>query len=97
MYLNLKILRLASVCKLNAFRGRLRGDIGAIFRFRHINTDAQKEIRATSSENPFILIFIDFYEKGLLLETSYVAEKCVPFIIGHTMEQSGERFNIRAM
>ena len=81
-----------------AEEGKEEGISAIIFDPGSVNTDAQKAIRSTPPEDfPSLSVFIDFYENGQLLEPSYVAEKGVPLMLGHTMDQSGERFNIRVM
>jgi NAD(P)-dependent dehydrogenase (short-subunit alcohol dehydrogenase family) len=63
-----------------------------------VSTDAQETICSTPPENfPSLPIFLEFYENNKILAQDFVAEKGVPSILEHTMEKSGERFNIREM
>ena len=63
-----------------------------------VNTDMQREIRSSSADDfPMVESFVGYYEEGQLTNPDDVAEKLHPLIIGHTTEQSGQRFDVREL
>jgi benzil reductase ((S)-benzoin forming) len=63
-----------------------------------VDTDMQKEIRSTDSENfPSLSSFVGYYEDGDLSKANDVAKKLLPLITTHSVEQSGLRFDVREL
>ena len=63
-----------------------------------VDTSMQKEIRSVPSEDfPSLKTFIDLYESGHLASSETVASQLFPLVTGHTMEQSGLRFDVREL
>jgi benzil reductase ((S)-benzoin forming) len=63
-----------------------------------VDTDMQKEIRSTDSENfPSLSSFVGYYEDGDLSNAKDVAKKLLPLITTHSLEQSGQRFDVREL
>jgi len=63
-----------------------------------VDTDMQKEIRSTDSENfPSLSSFVGYYEDGDLSKADDVAKKLLPLITTHSLEQSGQRFDVREL
>ena len=63
-----------------------------------VNTDMQKEIRSADSQDfPSLSSFVGYYENGDLSEAKDVAEKLIPLITTHSIEQSGHRFDVREL
>ena len=63
-----------------------------------VDTDMQKEIRSTDSENfPSLSSFVGYFKDGDLSEANDVAEKLLPLITSHTVDQSGQRFDVREL
>jgi hypothetical protein len=58
----------------------------------------QKEIRSVDSENfPSLSSFVGYYEDGDLSNAKDVAKKLLPLITTHSLEQSGQRFDVREL
>ena len=63
-----------------------------------VNTDMQKEIRSSDSEDfPSLSSFVGYYENGELSDAKEVAKKLLPLITTHSIEQSGQRFDVREL
>ena len=63
-----------------------------------VDTDMQKEIRSTDSEDfPSLSSFVGYYEDGELSDPKDVAKKLLPLITTHSIEQSGQRFDVREL
>jgi benzil reductase ((S)-benzoin forming) len=63
-----------------------------------VDTDMQKEIRSADSENfPSLSSFVGYYEDGDLSNAKDVAKKLLPLITTHSLEQSGQRFDVREL
>jgi benzil reductase ((S)-benzoin forming) len=63
-----------------------------------VDTSMQKEIRSVPSEDfPSLKTFIDLHESGHLASSETVASQLFPLVTGHTMEQSGLRFDVREL
>ncbi len=63
-----------------------------------VDTSMQKEIRSVPSEDfPSLKTFIDLHENGHLASSETVASQLFPLVTGHTMEQSGLRFDVREL
>jgi benzil reductase ((S)-benzoin forming) len=63
-----------------------------------VNTDMQKEIRSADSEDfPSLSSFIGYYENGELSDAKDVAKKLLPLITTHSIDQSGQRFDVREL
>jgi len=63
-----------------------------------VDTDMQKAIRSTDSENfPSLSSFVGYYEDGDLSKADDVAKKLLPLITTHSVEQSGQRFDVREL
>lgn len=63
-----------------------------------VNTDMQKEIRSSDSEDfPSLSSFVGYYEHGELSDAKEVAKKLLPLITTHSIEQSGQRFDVREL
>lgn len=61
-----------------------------------VDTGMQLEIRSTPSEDfPSLQSFIDLHEQGQLVASEVVASQLMPLVTGHTMEQSGQRYDVR--
>jgi benzil reductase ((S)-benzoin forming) len=61
-----------------------------------VDTDMQQTIRASSPENfPLRSTFVDYHANGDLTKPIDVALKLLPLILRHTMEDSGQRFDVR--
>jgi benzil reductase ((S)-benzoin forming) len=63
-----------------------------------VDTDMQKTIRS-SNENDFPdhKTFVELHNDGQLVQPKLVAEKLGALITGHSMEQSGMRFDVREL
>lgn len=63
-----------------------------------VDTDMQKTIRS-SNENDFPShkTFVELHNDGQLVQPKVVAEKLSQLITGHSMEQSGMRFDVREL
>ena len=63
-----------------------------------VDTDMQKEIRSTNSGDfPSLSSFVGYYEDGELSDPKDVAKKLLPLITTHSIEQSGQRFDVREL
>ena len=63
-----------------------------------VNTDMQKEIRSADSDDfPSLSSFVGYYENGDLSDAKDVAKKLLPLITTHSIEQSGQRFDVREL
>ena len=63
-----------------------------------VDTDMQKEIRSTNSEDfPSLSSFVGYYEDGELSDAKDVAKKLLSLITTHSIEQSGQRFDVREL
>ncbi len=63
-----------------------------------VNTDMQKEIRSADSEDfPSLSSFVGYYENGELSDAKDVANKLIPLITTHSIQQSGKRFDVREL
>ena len=63
-----------------------------------VDTSMQKEIRSVPLEDfPSLKTFIDLHENGHLASSETVASQLFPLVTGHTMEQSGLRFDVREL
>ena len=63
-----------------------------------VNTDMQLEIRSSSSEDfPLVDSFIGYHRDGDLTRPDDVAAKLHSLITTHSMEQSGQRFDVREL
>ena len=63
-----------------------------------VDTDMQGEIRAVSKDDfPDVENFIGYHQDGDLTRPDAVAGKLCPLITGHSMEQSGQRFDVREL
>ena len=63
-----------------------------------VDTGMQVEIRSTSSEDfPSLQSFIDLHEQGQLVSSEAVADQLIPLVTTHSMEQSGQRFDVREL
>jgi len=63
-----------------------------------VDTSMQKEIRSVPSEDfPSLKTFLDLHENGHLASSETVASQLFPLVTGHTMEQSGLRFDVREL
>lgn len=61
-----------------------------------VNTDMQAYIRGSAVQDfPLHAQFVGYYGNGQLTNAEDVATKLVPLITQHTMEQSGQRFDVR--
>ena len=63
-----------------------------------VDTGMQAEIRSTPSEDfPSLQSFIDLHEQGHLVSSGAVAGQLIPMVTAHSMEQSGQRFDVREL
>lgn len=63
-----------------------------------VDTGMQVEIRSTPSEDfPSLQSFIDLHEQGQLVSSDAVADQLIPLVTTHSMEQSGQRFDVREL
>jgi len=63
-----------------------------------VNTDMQLEIRSSSSDNfPLVDSFIGYHQNGDLTNPHDVAAKLHFLITRHSVEQSGQRFDVREL
>tara|TARA_Y100000766_G_C18865681_1_gene585623 strand:+ start:148 stop:912 length:765 start_codon:yes stop_codon:yes gene_type:complete len=63
-----------------------------------VDTDMQVKIRSVTQEDfPMVDRFIEFHKNGDLVSPNLVAEALFNLITCHTMEQSGERFDVREL
>ena len=63
-----------------------------------VDTDMQLEIRSSSSDDfPMVDSFAGYHRNGDLTNPDDVARKLNPLIVGHTVEQSGQRFDVREL
>lgn len=63
-----------------------------------VDTGMQHEIRSTPAEDfPSLQSFIDLHEQGHLVASDTVAGQLMPLITEHSMEQSGQRFDVREL
>ena len=63
-----------------------------------VDTGMQLEIRSTPSEDfPSLQSFIDLHEQGQLVSSAAVAGQLLPLVTTHSMEQSGQRFDVREL
>ena len=63
-----------------------------------VDTDMQVKIRSVSQEDfPMVDRFIEFHKNGDLVAPNLVADALFNLITCHTMEQSGERFDVREL
>lgn len=63
-----------------------------------VDTDMQKEIRSADSEDfPLLSSFVGYYENGELSDAKEVAKKLLPLITTHSIDQSGQRFDVREL
>ena len=63
-----------------------------------VDTGMQLEIRSTPSEDfPSLQSFIDLHEQGQLVSSAAVAGQLIPLVTTHSMEQSGQRFDVREL
>lgn len=61
-----------------------------------VDTDMQKHIRSADPHDfPLRSTFVGYHANGDLTQPDDVASQLLPLIIGHTMEQSGQRFDVR--
>jgi benzil reductase ((S)-benzoin forming) len=61
-----------------------------------VNTDMQLQIRSSSVDDfPMVESFSGYHRDGQLTNPDDVARQLHPLIIGHTVEQSGMRFDVR--
>ena len=63
-----------------------------------VDTDMQLEIRSSSPDDfPMVDSFAGYYRNGDLTDPDDVARKLHPLIVDHTVEQSGQRFDVREL
>ena len=63
-----------------------------------VDTDMQVKIRSVNQEDfPMVDRFIEFHKNGDLVAPNLVADALFNLITCHTMEQSGERFDVREL
>ena len=63
-----------------------------------VDTGMQAEIRGTSPEDfPSLQSFIDLHANGDLARSEEVAAHLMPLVTGHSMDQSGQRFDVREL
>lgn len=63
-----------------------------------VNTDMQLEIRSSSQDDfPMVDSFIGYHQNGDLTRPDDVATKLHSLITSHSMEQSGQRFDVREL
>ena len=63
-----------------------------------VDTDMQLEIRSSSPDDfPMVDSFAGYHRNGDLTNPDDVARKLHPLIVGHTVEQSGQRFDVREL
>lgn len=63
-----------------------------------VDTGMQSEIRSAPSEDfPSLQSFINLYEQGQLVSSATVAGQLLPLVTSHSMEQSGQRFDVREL
>ena len=63
-----------------------------------VDTDMQVKIRSVSQEDfPMVDRFIEFHKNGDLVAPNLVADALFDLMTCHTMEQSGERFDVREL
>ena len=61
-----------------------------------VDTDMQTAIRSASEEDfPLRSNFVGYHEDGQLSKPDDVAKALLPLITAHTVEQSGQRFDVR--
>lgn len=63
-----------------------------------VDTGMQLEIRSAPPEDfPSLQSFIDLHENGNLSKSATVAKQLLGLVTSHTMEQSGQRFDVREL
>ena len=63
-----------------------------------VDTGMQVEIRSVPQRDfPALQSFIDLHEDGNLVSSEVVAQQLLPLVTKHTMEQSGQRFDVREL
>ena len=63
-----------------------------------VDTGMQTEIRSTPAEDfPSLQSFIDLHANGDLARSEDVAAQLMPLVTTHSMEQSGQRFDVREL
>ena len=63
-----------------------------------VDTDMQLEIRSSSLDDfPMVDSFAGYHRNGDLTDPDDVARKLHSLIVGHTVEQSGQRFDVREL
>lgn len=63
-----------------------------------VDTGMQTEIRSTPSEDfPSLQSFIDLHANGDLTRSEDVAAQLMPLVTAHSMEESGQRFDVREL
>jgi NAD(P)-dependent dehydrogenase (short-subunit alcohol dehydrogenase family) len=63
-----------------------------------VDTGMQLEIRSAHPEDfPSLQSFIDLHESGNLSKSETVAKQLLGLVTSHTMEQSGQRFDVREL
>ena len=63
-----------------------------------VNTDMQLEIRTSKAEDfPMVETFAGYHRDGQLTNPDDVAAKLHDLIVNHTVEQSGQRFDVREL
>ena len=61
-----------------------------------VDTNMQVNIRSSSPEDfPLHPHFVDYHESGQLVDPEEVAKQLLDLVTNHTMEQTGERFDVR--
>lgn len=63
-----------------------------------VDTGMQTEIRSTAPEDfPSLQSFIDLHANGDLARSEEVAAQLMPLVTAHSMDQSGQRFDVREL
>ena len=63
-----------------------------------VDTGMQAQIRSTpSADFPSLQSFIDLHEQGHLVSSDAVAGQLISLVTAHSMEQSGQRFDVREL
>jgi benzil reductase ((S)-benzoin forming) len=61
-----------------------------------VNTNMQVNIRSSNPDDfPLHPHFVDYHESGQLVNPEEVAKQLLDLVTNHTMEQTGERFDVR--
>jgi benzil reductase ((S)-benzoin forming) len=61
-----------------------------------VNTNMQVNIRSSDPDDfPLHPHFVDYHDSGQLVNPEEVAKQLLDLVTNHTMEQTGERFDVR--